>query len=82
MTKTKAFAWRSGLIEFGERIPSGALPILTARGKSFAKSTIEATARHSYDGKQLLVPGVPEAESDNDAMAAFERWLAWIRDRA
>lgn len=76
----RAYAWRSGLIGFGERVPSGALPILTVDGKSFTRDQIEGAARHSYDGAQLLVPGLPEAKSDAEAMDAFERWIEWLRD--
>lgn len=74
--KIKAWAWRSGLIEFGKSVPSGAFPILSADGVCFSRQQIEVAARH---GKTLLVPGVPEAPSDAKAYEAFESWVRWLR---
>lgn len=80
-TQIKSFAWRSGLIGFGREIPKGALPILDSNGKPISRRRLDPLARHAYDGKSLLVPGVPEAEDDMTAMLAFERWVNWIRER-
>lgn len=74
----KAFAWRSGRIDFGQRVPKGALLIVSGKAKK-VRSLITATARHAYDGKTLLVPGVPEAENEDaavDALIAFCNWIA------
>lgn len=75
----KAYCWRSGLIELGSSIPSGAIPILDKHGKQFSRERVEAGARHGYDGS-LLVPGIPEAESAEDAMTALEKWIDWLTD--
>lgn len=80
--KVKAWAWRSGLIEFGKNVPPGAFPILSADGICFSRQRIEAAARHSYDGQTLLVPGVPEAKSNAKAYEAFEQWVRWMRKPA
>ena len=74
----KAYAWQSGRIDFGRTVPEGALLIAEAPAKQL-REVISATARHAYDGKTLIVPGVPEANSDNakvDALLAYCRWIA------
>lgn len=53
----KAFAWRTGRIDFGEQVPDGALLIVSDE-KSVLRDAIGKTARLAYDGKTLLVPGV------------------------
>lgn len=68
----KAYAWQSGLIEFSQRVPKGALLICEGPAKD-VKHHVTCLARLGYDGS-LLVPGVPEAESENakiDALIAF-----------
>lgn len=73
-----AYAWRSGIIETGPAVPDGAIPIARGGVKRLAR-LIDATARHAYDGETLLVPGVPEAETDDqalDALIAFRDWIA------
>jgi len=76
----KAYAYRSGQIEFGNTVPSGALPIIGPDKRSIPRDRIEAGARLAYDGKTLLVPGIPEAEDDNAAYEAFEKWIDWLID--
>lgn len=69
-----AWAWRTGVIEFGAAEPDGALPIARGPGKKL-RAVVEALARHAYDGKTLLVPGIPEAANSNaavDALLAFQ----------
>jgi hypothetical protein len=68
----KAYAWQSGLIEFGQRVPSEAMLICEGRAKE-VKHHVACLARIGYDGG-LLVPGVPENDSENaklDALIAF-----------
>lgn len=74
----KAYAFRSGQIEFGNAVPSGALPIIGPNKKSISRARIEAGARLAYNGKTLLVPGIPEASDDNEAYVAFEKWIDWL----
>ncbi len=72
-----AYAWRSGLIEFGRFTPQGALALPTAD-----ESIISAVARHAYDGKTLLVPGVPEAEEERDAIDALGAFCRQLKERS
>lgn len=70
-----AFCWASGLIEFGEVVPEGAIKI--AHGpKANLKAAVEVLARHGYGASEgkLLVPGIPKATNQRaagDALAGF-----------
>ncbi|HEY8837490.1 MAG TPA: host nuclease inhibitor protein [Dehalococcoidia bacterium] len=86
----RAYCFASGLIEFGKRIPAGA--IIIARGpEKELRDFIETKARHGYRTRHvngrptkipgsdtLLVPGVPEALSQWDAGTALRAWSKWI----
>ncbi|EOX0566355.1 host nuclease inhibitor protein [Klebsiella pneumoniae] len=72
-TKVTAYSWASGLIEFGETYPDGALPIITGEEKR-VREIIEVRARHSRTNQQLIVPGVPEADNQHDACSALIRF--------
>jgi hypothetical protein len=65
-----AFADRAGVIRFGKRCPNGALPIGRHHRLATLRSTVSAVARLAYDNETLFVPGVPEAKSDDAALAA------------
>lgn len=78
---TYAYAWRYGRIDFGRRVPGGAIEIAKDRDEQRLRDLICATARHAYDGVTLLVPGVPEAESEEAAADALVRWRDWITTR-
>jgi len=76
-----AYCFRGGVIDIAshkDTVPDGAIPFVSTR-KSTAKllAAIEVRARHAYDGKTLLVPGIPEAANDADALAALEKWSDW-----
>ncbi|BAE49259.1 hypothetical protein [Paramagnetospirillum magneticum] len=75
-----AYCYASGQIEFGPRVPQGALAI--AKGREDAlRDLMCGTSRHAYDGETLLVPGVPEAPNQ---MAAVEKLIAfcdWLAER-
>ena len=73
MAKFRAYCWRSGLIEFGRRIPEGALPV-DHGVEACVRARVEARARHAHDGRTLLVPGIPEAKDDDEALAAATRF--------
>ena len=56
----KSYCWSSGLIEFGRRLPEGALLIADGPSRCL-RSAVTVCARHGYRPGVLLVPGVPEA---------------------
>ncbi|EIZ2110916.1 host nuclease inhibitor protein [Salmonella enterica] len=74
-----AYCWVSGLIEFGNTLPEGALPIVTGSEKQM-RDEVTVMARHAYNG-DLLVPGIPEAASQNEAREALERFSRVIQER-
>ncbi|EAA6550995.1 host nuclease inhibitor protein [Salmonella enterica subsp. diarizonae] len=74
-----AYCWASGLIEFGNTLPEGALPIVTGNEKQ-VHDEVTVMARHAYNG-DLLVPGIPEAADQNESREALERFSRVIQER-
>lgn len=74
-----AYCWASGLIEFGNTLPEGALPIVTGSEKR-VRDVVEVLARHAYNG-DLLVPGIPEAASQDEAREALVRFSRVVHER-
>ncbi|EBH6051532.1 host nuclease inhibitor protein [Salmonella enterica] len=74
-----AYCWASGLIEFGNTLPEGALPIVTGNEKQ-VRDVVEVLARHAYNG-DLLVPGIPEAVSQDEGREALVRFSRVIHER-
>jgi hypothetical protein len=75
-----AYCYRSGQIMFGRTVPEGAIEVTRGPAKKLRK-LICAVARHAYDGKTLLVPGIPEAPNERQAEAALRRFKDWIKTR-
>lgn len=75
-----AFVYRSGEIGFGDQVAEGCLAI--AQGDAMRlRTAVQAVARHAYDGQTLLVPGVPEADDDNDALNAVHAFCRRVHQR-
>lgn len=74
-----AYRRASGLIESGNTLPEGALPIVTGSKKN-VRDVVGVLARHAYNG-DLLVPGIPEAVDQNEARGALERFSRVVRER-
>ncbi|EAB4663410.1 host nuclease inhibitor protein [Salmonella enterica] len=74
-----AYCWASGLIEFGNALPEGALPIVTGSEKR-VRDVVTVLARHAYNG-DLLVPGIPEAASQDEAREALVRFSRVVHER-
>ncbi|MDD5031178.1 MAG: hypothetical protein PHH58_17065 [Rhodoferax sp.] len=73
-----AWAWASGLIEFGREVPEGAISFATGMAVPL-RDLVGAVARHGK-GKgegQLLVPGVPEGETGKAKVDALTAWVEW-----
>lgn len=78
------------MIEFGRKLPDGALPIASGPAKTL-REFVDSRARHGYrtrlvNGRPtkipgtetLLVPGIPEAPDQSaagDALFAFRQWI-------
>ena len=73
-----AWAWQSGLIEFGRKVPEGALKFATGIDTAL-QERVGVLARHGKGQSKgkLLVPGVPEAENDIEKVDAFIAWTEW-----
>ncbi|MFN6055925.1 MAG: hypothetical protein ACK47C_07815 [Paracoccaceae bacterium] len=73
------FCYRSGEIDTAPSLfPEGTIPFVRSRkGPAKLKEIIGVKARHAYDGKTLLVPGIPEAADDQAAIDALDKWKAW-----
>lgn len=65
-----AYCFRSSKIDFGADMPKGTLPLGRARSAKKLREIVEVNARHAYDGETLLVPGIPEADTEDDALKA------------
>ena len=73
-----AWAWQSGLIEFGRVVPDGALRVAT--GLDLQLRALVAVRAREGMGKskgKLLVPGVPEATDGNSKVDALISWVDW-----
>jgi hypothetical protein len=74
-----AYAFRSGHIGFGTKIPDGAL-IIAKGPEKIIRPIVQGNARLAYDNETWLVPGCQEAQNDHEAYEAFMRFFMRIRD--
>lgn len=72
--------WRSGEAKIVEHCPEGAISLAHGE-KAELDRILGVVARHAYDGVTMLVPGVPEAQSDGEALAAAEHFRGMIFER-
>ncbi|HGY4723312.1 TPA: host nuclease inhibitor protein [Citrobacter amalonaticus] len=73
-----AYVWASGLIEFGNELPEGALPVASSRNHQQLKDVVTVLARHSRTSRQLLVPGIPEATDQNAGRIALVKFCILV----
>lgn len=74
MSLTYAHCYRSGEILLSEQsFVDGCLQIGSGT-QSELERKLAARARLAYDGKTWLVPGLPEAECEDDALGAFREF--------
>lgn len=73
----RAYCWANGVIEFGATVPEGTLEICRGPAKA-VRAKISVAARLAYDNVTLLVPGVPEADTPNQAVDALIGWIDWL----
>ncbi len=87
-TTIKAYVWGNGVVEFGHETPEGAIEFANGQGEEFIES-IQVRCRIAYpideEGKkqpdQWLMPGVPEAENEKEALDAVVRFKRRIEAR-
>lgn len=79
-TKIHVYCRGDGNLEFGPRCPGAAIPIGYGPEDRLRK-VVSTLARHSYDGQSLVIPGVPEAENDNDVLAAMWAFSDQVQDQ-
>jgi hypothetical protein len=75
-----AYCFASGEILFGQRVPRGAIRIASGPAKTLRKK-VSAVARHAYDKRTLLVPGVVEAPNQMQGIKALVAFKNWIKPR-
>ena len=72
MTQEIAYCFANGVIKFASKeagFPDGALPLGSGPSGGLRRK-VEALARLTYDNVTLLVPGVPEAKNQDEALDA------------
>lgn len=74
------FVWRSGEMGVGARERRGTIPIAIGPREALRK-LIAVRGRLAYDNKTWLLPGIPEANSEAEALAAVDRFIHWCDKR-
>lgn len=81
---TYALSWASGLITFSRRLTKkekdGAIVIASGNSREL-KPLVSVLARHGYTPGVLLVPGIPEARTDEEKLDALMRFSKLVMDR-
>jgi acyl carrier protein len=80
MTTIFAFCGADGAIEFGPEVSPGTIAFARGREDTL-RDLMAVVARHAWDGVTLLVPGVPEAANQTDAMDVMLDWCDHLRGR-
>lgn len=78
----KVVIWRNGAVAVrpNKARPDGGLTVCRGDARAM-KRAVEVVARHAYDGRTLLVPGIPEADTEVEALAAAKAFAEQIRKR-
>ena len=79
MKTAVAYVDRAGIIGFAldREQPLGVFVFARHRSLADLAMIVEAAAGRTYDWSTLIVPGMPEAKDDADALVCVEEW----RDR-
>lgn len=78
---TYIYCWRTGEIDTAPKPMVGGLLYLGAGDPERVSEVIAGTARRAYDGQTWLVPGIPEADTDDAALAAAQRYRSILLER-
>lgn len=71
-----AYCWANGVIEFADAMPDGALQIATGPQRALVEA-VTTVARKGHKEGVWLVPGLPEAQQQDEALDALMEWLRW-----
>lgn len=74
-----ALAWRNGRITISARPHPDALTLIVGT-RHRLRRLVDARSRHGYRRGVRLVPGIPEARDDEEALAAAIRFRDRLRD--
>lgn len=77
-TITKAFCYRSGHVGFGTVVPKGAIFLMSVPTIK-VRETIEVQCRLSKTTDDIFIPGVPEADNDDEALNAVKKFIARVQ---
>lgn len=88
-TNIKAYCWQSGQIGFTNKrqpqAPAGTI-VFASGPRRIVKDQVTMMARIAYDGKTLLVPGLPECRENGkhwitgkDPVQILSEWGRWVR---
>lgn len=83
LAREHVYVYADGRLEFGPNVPAEALGVAVIFSK-VQRSRITATCRLSYPDwrgvSHWLVPGVPEALDEDEALEALLAWKKWAID--
>ena len=71
-----ASVWASGRLVISPSVPEGAIAIAKGPEKALRKH-FGVVCRHGYKRGVLLVPGIPEAPSQDQGIKALQRFVRW-----
>lgn len=72
---------RRGVITISDALNQAGL-ICIGHGEGWPfREAVSALARLAYDGETMLVPGIPEAENESQALEAAYRFRALLKTR-
>ena len=74
----RAYCASDGVIFYGTATPEGSIEIV--RGpEQLVRDRVDVAARHGRPDRSVqLVPGVPEAKSQDDGLLALSEWINWF----
>lgn len=73
-----AYCWADGTVEIATVVPTDAMPIAIGPHKNLA-AEMDVACRHGKGAGKglLLVPGIPEAASQQEGLRALRAWITW-----
>ncbi len=63
---------RTGVIAITHTVPAGTLVIADDPSETLLCDTVSGLCRLAYDNRTMLVPGIPEARSDDEPSIALQ----------